>query len=106
MQPAQLHVFDWIHCNIDCPPRPLRFQSVAVALWATRRGVHSPGLTCATLRTAKRLQKAHSLVYVIGIFFRRDCAPGRFGRVSRNTPFLNSAFALDSSTSAGNSIAR
>lgn len=44
--------------------------------------------------------------YCIGIFFRRVSAPGRFGRVNRKTPFLNSAFAFESSTSAGSRTER
>jgi len=58
-----------------------------------------PRLRCAPLGMT-------TFRYVSGIFFRRDGAPGRLGRVNRSTPFLNSAFAFDSSTSAGNSMAR
>ena len=34
-------------------------------------------------------------IYLIGIFFPRDGAPGRLGRINRSTPFLNSAFAFE-----------
>src|SRR6266480_1068898 len=103
-------------CNVTCSQRNLRFLigSIGMRNFHPARSVFNPSIErYANQQYGMAVVPRHSdaattpqgliaSVYVTGIFFRRDCAPGRLGRVNRSTPFLNSAFAFDSSTSAGN----